>query len=606
MKKMPKRLLSALLTFCMVTAMFSALSTTAFADAVPVILLNGLEPNTTPYAGTVEVSVDIGTLTITKDGATFKTDVVGPVICDDPGVYVVTAVDAGIAADTVTFTIALVADSITVDASGLTELIYGTTITDKILSDANVKYTIGYTNGTYSNPIPVMASMCDQPISNTTYADIGQTKIVTVKYNDGNMNHAATFNIKIINKDLQTGFRFASAMSFITYGADAFTVTATGAATGSVVSYESSDTTVATVDSMTGTVTILKAGTTTITATAGETADYQAGTATYTLNVVKAALTVKPKDIRINVNAPLPTPEVDYVGLKYNDTAENLGIVTPTSGTFAMQIRNAEDNGVLDSTAVKDMYKIIFTDPPSFEALNNYDVSFDKGTLTIGDPPPSPSQTNNDSSSGSGSSGSSSSSSTGGGGIAGEAAIPVTQQEQWATTAIAESLVQEAVRNNQTLVRSSYNGTYGIRAGTWTALADKRFYHDTMDGNTVQVRISIVNPGQFTQDAMLSGFVKGANVESVTNTFTKWFNNTVRTISLDQQGAWEKPVQVAAKLDLSGMDTGNLYFYSYDRATNTYRRITAPAYRIDANGYLRFTTGLAGNIVISDGALARK
>jgi len=75
---------------------------------------------------------------------------------------------------------------------------------------------------------------------------------------------------------------------------------------------------------------------------------------------------------------------------------------------------------------------------------------------------------------------------------------------------------------------------------------------------------------------------------------------------MDQAEPWGQPVEIAAKVDLTGMDTSNLCFYSYDKATNTYKRIEKPAYWIDKNGYLRFTTELAGNIVVSGGPLERK
>jgi len=48
------------------------------------------------------------------------------------------------------------------------------------------------------------------------------------------------------------------------------------------------------------------------------------------------------------------------------------------------------------------------------------------------------------------------------------------------------------------------------------------------------------------------------------------------------------------------------YFYSYDKKTNSYKRIEKPAYWIDKNGYLRFTTEMAGDIIISEGSLERK
>lgn len=37
-----------------------------------------------------------------------------------------------------------------------------------------------------------------------------------------------------------------------------------------------------------------------------------------------------------------------------------------------------------------------------------------------------------------------------------------------------------------------------------------------------------------------------------------------RQLSMEQQADWGQSVQIAAKVDLSGMDTTNLYFYSCD------------------------------------------
>jgi hypothetical protein len=57
---------------------------------------------------------------------------------------------------------------------------------------------------------------------------------------------------------------------------------------------------------------------------------------------------------------------------------------------------------------------------------------------------------------------------------------------------------------------------------------------------------------------------------------------------------------------VASLKTNNLYFYSYDKATNIYKRILPGEYRIDANGYVHFTTTQAGDIIISDGPLAKK
>lgn len=134
-----------------------------------------------------------------------------------------------------------------------------------------------------------------------------------------------------------------------------------------------------------------------------------------------------------------------------------------------------------------------------------------------------------------------------------------------------------------------------------------RFQADSMseDGRSVDVRITL-DPAGSTKDLNLSASTTNAAAKAAKSTFENWFNNKVQAISCAQQGSFGQPVEIAAKFDLTGMDTKNLRFYSYDKTTNTYREIPNTAYWIDSNGYLHFTTELAGDIIISDGVLERK
>ena len=76
-------------------------------------------------------------------------------------------------------------------------------------------------------------------------------------------------------------------------------------------------------------------------------------------------------------------------------------------------------------------------------------------------------------------------------------------------------------------------------------------------------------------------------------------------ISLSQQGDFGTAVEISAKID-SKLNTKTLQFFAYDKATNRYTQITAPNYWVDQNGYVHFTTTLAGDVVISDKPLAKK
>lgn len=80
------------------------------------------------------------------------------------------------------------------------------------------------------------------------------------------------------------GLKFSAATASTTVGAEFTAPTLTKATTAEPV-YTSSNTAVATVDAATGAVNVISAGTTVITATVEETAEYAAGSASYTLTV---------------------------------------------------------------------------------------------------------------------------------------------------------------------------------------------------------------------------------------------------------------------------------------------------------------------------------
>lgn len=148
------------------------------------------------------------------------------------------------------------------------------------------------------------------------------------------------------------------------------------------MTYSSSNTDVATVNESTGEVTILKAGKTTITAAATATDDYAAATQSYTLTVNKAKLTVRPKSYTIRVGDTLPTPEVEYVGLKNNDKAEDVAKLNKGK-KLDLKIKN-KDNGTLENSNTTGTYEIVFEEKPAFQTAENYEIEVvATGTLTI-------------------------------------------------------------------------------------------------------------------------------------------------------------------------------------------------------------------------------
>lgn len=102
----------------------------------------------------------------------------------------------------------------------------------------------------------------------------------------------------------------------------------------------------------------------------------------------------------------------------------------------------------------------------------------------------------------------------------------------------------------------------------------------------------------------------GVYTDSVTritkSRFEQFFDNRVAVIRCEQQGGFGARVEIAARVDLSALNTKTLRFYSYDRESNTYQIITEPDYRIDPHGYLRFSTDLGGDIIVTDRALVAR
>lgn len=138
-----------------------------------------------------------------------------------------------------------------------------------------------------------------------------------------------------------------------------------------------------------------------------------------------------------------------------------------------------------------------------------------------------------------------------------------------------------------------------------------------LDGVSVRLQINQVqnlttmaqltlNPAEATGNVALTAFANSPDAVNRETLFRRWFQNRLIVVSTGQSGAYGQPVRLAVKTRLDGLDTANLVFYSYDRAANTYRRISEPAYRVGNNGNLYFTTERAGDIVISEGALVKK
>jgi hypothetical protein len=130
---------------------------------------------------------------------------------------------------------------------------------------------------------------------------------------------------------------------------------------------------------------------------------------------------------------------------------------------------------------------------------------------------------------------------------------------------------------------------------------------DIMRGTAVSGRITI-NPFSVTgsKDIQLGVYVDDDYVGAVQSKFSRWYQNDVRVISLAHSGSYGMTVYISAKLSLSGFDTSDLNFYSYNPSTNKYQQLSGTNYKVDRNGYLQFQTTMGNMIVVSDGDLVRE
>lgn len=182
--------------------------------------------------------------------------------------------------------------------------------------------------------------------------------------------------------------------------------------------------------------------------------------------------------------------------------------------------------------------------------------------------------------------------------------------DYWETIWLGEEagfeLADIAENEGLTHVQTRREYGLGVRAKMLQALAGYTYSHNTLTARGVaQVRVTISQPGGVERDLLLSGYVKD-NGSATQDRFAEWYRNTVRVIAFDEPDTWGYAFRVAARVDFSGMRTDNLAFYSYYKENNTLRRIEAPDYSIDENGYVHFTTSLAGDIVISEGQLVSR
>ena len=218
---------------------------------------------------------------------------------------------------------------------------YAVTSVDKLVSDAN--FTNELTN-TQSLAVTYGSSNTSVATVNSTTGEVdilgvGSTTI-TASYAETSLYLAntASYTLNVTAKALAGLAYETEAVEKLTTDA-AFTNTLTNP-NSLTVSYTSSNTSVATVDEN-GEVTIVGVGSTTITAASAETAIYEAGNATFTLNVVKdnPTLTFVNSNVEVGLTDGTYTQAVTTtpaeLPVTYTSSDETVGIVA-SDGTVTL------------------------------------------------------------------------------------------------------------------------------------------------------------------------------------------------------------------------------------------------------------------------------
>ena len=196
----------------------------------------------------------------------------------------------------------------------------------------------------------------------TASEESGRVTIATTNYKD----ITATLTFHPTDKLVQDGFKFENGSVTKTYGDGDFTLTVTGMAEGSTVTYESSKPEVATVDG-TGKVTIKGAGTAVITAKASATEEYDAAAATCTLTVEKK---------------PIAIPTADATVFTYNGTEQTYALAEDGAYTITGNKQtNANETGYSVTAALKDTVNTQWADGTT--ADKTYTFVIGKAVITV-------------------------------------------------------------------------------------------------------------------------------------------------------------------------------------------------------------------------------
>lgn len=188
------------------------------------------------------------------------------------------------------------------------------------------------------------------------------------------------------------------------------------------------------------------------------------------------------------------------------------------------------------------------------------------------------------------------------------ASKPVTKAEGEKAVANAISKMPEGATNATVTLKNSGELTSEVITAMENAAKKQdvtlTINLDTVVNGKVTGRISLRSGDSATKQSFVSGF-NAKRAKLVDKFFSKYFKNSLLTLSMNQQGNLGRKVSIAYKLP-QGMSDDNLVVYTYNSKTNSYSKLDNANLRVDSKGYVHFDTTVGGDFVISDGMLAKR
>ncbi|MFV0401486.1 MAG: hypothetical protein ACK5LX_12855 [Oscillospiraceae bacterium] len=133
-----------------------------------------------------------------------------------------------------------------------------------------------------------------------------------------------------------------------------------------------------------------------------------------------------------------------------------------------------------------------------------------------------------------------------------------------------------------------------------------RFDTSTADNQNKLEGRMYVKLDQPVPDVFPSVYTRDEYTQETRALFEGRFGNAnIGVVHLDQNGAFGvAEVEIAASVNLTGMNTTKLYIYRLDRSTGEFVQVTDSRYYIDTAGYFHFFTKVGGDFIITDSPLS--